>query len=459
MNVTASHFAVDLATKVNAVLAEAVRGERQLRHKALMSFLRSDGVAGVHLMGKVSFDLHLFKGSQEDTGFLWFRKSSEKPLFEISLGFLLAPDDDVLPPPLRPVAHQYLLPGFLDRNSAAGELCFRSGAEVYTVRFSEDREIRENHVVVGMDVMTVTSGAGEIDRFSTAADSTASTGGRLDARTLTWLMPLLSEIAAWRRAGRPGRECALSIPDADVLRWLFESVVKGFTMMEVRHDTIENGPFHGPLHGDQTLIRSTASARFYLDQSVRLIEARHTRACQQLDMHLTRDDALGDGLTHISFDLPDFLVDGAIHSRIVDAMREQASTGKLLSAFRSADYPDRSLPNQVELEDYLSERKTDEAALVIRTGQDLTQVKGSDTDLVLIHARLRGQPLRTMWMINLDRTSDGLGFIMANVQLLAWQSKGNTWETGTATTDIHRYLIRLCKVLACLQGAAQRRAP
>lgn len=173
----------------------------------------------------------------------------------------------------------------------------------------------------------------------------------------------------------------------------------------------------------------------------------------------SRDDALGDGLTHISFDLPDFLVDGAIHSRIVDAMREQASTGKLLSALRSANYPDRSLPNQVELEDYLSERKADEAALVIRTGQDLTQVKGSDTDLVLIHARLRGQPLRTMWMINLDRTSDGQGFIIANVQLLAWQSKGNAWETGTATTDIHRYLIRLCKVLACLQGAAQRRAP
>lgn len=459
MSVTASHFAADLATKVNAVLAEAIRGERQLRHEALMSFLRSDGVSGVHLMGKVSFDLHLFKGTQEDTGFLWFRKSSEKPLFEISLGFLLAPDDDDSLPPLRPVAHQYLLPAFLDRDSAAGKLCFCSGAEVYTVRFSEDREIRENHVVVRMDVMTVTSGAGEIDRFSTAADSTVSSGGRLDAKTLTWLIPLLGEIAAWRRAGRPGRECELSAPDADALRWLFESVVKGFAMMEVRRDTIENGPFQGPLHGDHTLIRSTAAVRFYLDQSTRFIEARHTRACQQLDLHLKRNDARGDGLTRISFDLPDFLVDGAIHAQIVDAMRGQVATGKLLSAFKGAGYPDLFLPGPVELEDYLSERKAEEAALVIRTGQDLTQVRGSDTDLVLVHARLRGKPLRTMWMINLDRTSDGQGFTIANVQLLAWQRKGNSWETGTATTDIHRYVIRLCKVLACLQGAAKGRAP
>lgn len=449
MTAAAARFADTLAE----LIRDALRGERALRLNALTAFLaRSEpkSRAALMLVGGIRTEFRLIADAKSTDRFLWYRHSETKPIADLRVRLQLALENDdrrrsIVRPRLLLVTPPFLFP---HSNDTASELAVANGR--IDAHFS------------GTDEMVVRGPIGHRELVRLADDLDRSEYV-LTSPSMNWVIPVLNTIEQWKRGDRQDRAQPFEATFAGSLTTLVQAVTDGCGALASALEEPDTGTEPPSPAGKYVIAAGSAEIRVYLANDGSLMTSRGPKSeSQQVDLHIELAEDSDGPLAILAFDLPDFLVDGPVHARILQALGSAESHDAIADAFRTAGWHDGL--DHDELQKFLTLPGHAETALLIRTSQDLTGRGGSDSNLMLLEGTFGNTSAHILLLAEVDVPApEDRPVTIRSPLLLGWQFGDSSWQAGHGSNQVKHYLYRLLRTLhgfqLGLRAAAANTAP
>lgn len=451
-----------LARHVGRAVAAVLADERRLRAEMVSASLgRLDGMLATpwFLPSEVRCEFRLVRDRFERHRFLWFRRSTVKPIADVRVSLGLAP----LPVPPRAVgvtpALRFETPAFLATVGGDDALHLATDRGTIVAQWPSPETLR------------IRTPDGAID--SIAFDQGAVLGElRLTAVAMRWIVPLFDTLEAWRRGGSPSTARPFDVAAVSSLRDVIGAVTDG--VREVMDSTditpVEADSPLAPLAEHFGLVEGGASIRLFVGDDGSLLEDRdrgpdaagdRMARAQQIDLRVRLSGGAADPAAVLGLDLPDFLVAGPVHERILRLLRVSDIATRVVRALRDAGFP---LAAHADLADFLGDAAHRSTALVIRIDQELSAEASAggvmrDLDLVVLDGRLGGRPVRLMLLLALELDEDPDRARVEDVDVLGWTFGAEDWTPGHGSRHVKHYLFRLLLLFhGFQQGVSPARA-
>ena len=284
-------------------------------------------------------------------------------------------------------------------------------------------------------------------------------------RPADWLMlddivKLLETVAQWRSGRMVAHKVPLSratgdaapAPDTDTyFAWLLSSILDGCAQVA---GVLESESGTAQQAEGVRISELMATVRVYRENQGELAPntrpRHHPAAVQRLDVLVSPAAVTDDGVTLLTFDLPDFLVEGELHRRFLVALR--AARDKVDSALRENNASfERKRLDADQVSSLLEATKQPGHGLVIRVDND-------DTDLVLLHDETAQTGLILEVEFRLSRDDSGTDPSVDGVRKIrvvahrrdgGW--KGSLYDSATGELRAPYYFVRLLRTLHALQ--------
>lgn len=430
-----------LGATVGAAVRDIIEGTERIRHSALEGYFqasRTAPLAGLLLAGRVDATFRLVVDTHESSRFLWFVNRERRPVADVSIQLALAP----MPPeaPSESVAGDLaiLAPGFLLPRSGARLLELSCTVGLLEIRFTTGQ------------TMEVVAPGGQRDVIGAAYD-----GYPVSALSASWIVPLIGALADWRRDAGAGQRRRFNPRGQGRLGELLNEVAVGCKdVIDHSRQSPAQPSGHGTaaerlLPGAHTISEGAACIRAYLDNDGVLLTSFDTGLeSQQIDLHV----ALSGAAPTLRFDLPDFLVDGPVHARLLAALGSERNLNELLKA--RSDVGSAEIPADA-LAAMLRDAAGQQRAVILRIRHKLDSSgnsSGPDSDLLLLEGMLGGVPATLLLYMDVRiPKSENLEPLIDNASLIAWRLGNGTWRAGSRGTPVQAWLYRLCRILFTFQ--------
>jgi hypothetical protein len=262
------------------------------------------------------------------------------------------------------------------------------------------------------------------------------------------IVALLETVAEWRRGKTSARNRTFALTPGlgRDLDSLMSTVIEGCERVCA---DIEAEAVNAPGEDTMQIAMLSATVRTYLSSEDVLAGEEGTASTQQLDLVLSPGVVREDGATLLTFDLPDFLVEGALYEQFLDAVR--SARDELVEALRvpGAGIIGRNRPDVEQVDPLLEASRAPGRAAVIRVDYD-------DTDLVLLRGDSEGVPRGLLFEVKFARR-EGIGPIVERrrgVRLVA-HVKDGVWRASRyrefGGLKAPYYFARLLRTLHALQ--------
>lgn len=442
----------DIAGSVIALIHGMYDGARAVR--AASRPLVSPAARPVHphryTVGGMRAELNFEAAKGEQWRFLWIRTSEERPSFQVRVAVEL---DPVLHPVRRsPLAHRILMgvPGFLDVAGDPQSLDFRCmDGRVLHVSFDDSGGLQ---MEADGNVSRIEPTFDEPPEGSPPGAPRRSFLPIPSQWPMAEIVAVLESIGDWKLGKMPVRNSVFTLDEGlgadldSLLSTVAEGCARVSDAMQLRM---------GDPSGEDSfdIAAFSATVRTYLENQGRQVRVRATESSQQLDLMLVPGALRADGHSLVTFDLPDFLVQGALHDRFVRAVHAGRDRIRRALENRRAWAQRDARPDVSQLDRLLDPSRLAGSAVVIRIAYD-------DTDLVLLRSPVQEDPLGLLLEARFVKQDDASVILDPDEDIrLVAHLKDRVWH-GTMYGNLPNerdqlkapyYFVRLLRTLHALQ--------
>ena len=460
---------IDIPLVVSATLRGMMHGEQSVKEasRAASAHRHHARYPQRYLVRGMRAELNFEADLRKTVRFLWFKKTEVRPSTTVKIRIALESSLDQPLPLAVSSALLMTVPRFLDHGG---------DSEALDLNLLDGRALRMDFLPVVEErfletIMFAVNGspAGGVTRQAALLDD----GTRDMAQPAEWsvptewpmdiMVPLLDTIAEWRlgrmssrnvscsqrllKRDEPGKQQA----GLDALDEVLEKILDG--CKEVSKD-LERVSTETPSEGGMQLSVLSATVRVHLDSHGSVARSRERpESSQQLDLAVTPGATTHDRSTLITFDLPDFLVEGGLRDEILDRLRTQEEQGRIWRAWRSRLASEDATLSAEQIAALLEASKQPGCGIVIRVGHGHRR-NDADTDLVLLQDETGRDQTGLLLEVTFRRSRNGgqpsideIG----KIEVVAHRLSG-TWQ-GSRHRSLQspHYFARLLRTLHTLQ--------